>query len=636
MAFFDENLRLLLIEDDEDDYLIARHQLRRVLQAGGTLDWEKNADRAIEALCGKGYDVALLDYRLGARTGLDVLREVVSEGCRTPVILLTGQTDRELDLEALEAGATDYLVKGAIDAETLERSIRYALARKRAEDRIRQQADLLDKARDAILNLDLAGNLVYWNASAERLFGFTTDEMREGAFSAFLRDVATDAGQLAWDTALAEGSWQGEMTYPLRDGREITAEVRVTLVRDAAAAARSMLVFLTDISERKQLETQFLRSQRMESIGNLVGGIAHDLGNLLVPIQLGVKVLQARHSDHPKSARTLEMMRKSSERGSAMVKQVLSFARGVEGDRAPLRVEDVLHEVEKLTSETFPADLRVSLTIEDDLAPVVGDATQVQQVLMNLCVNARDAMEDVGRLAIVAGNVDVTDTMATMSVESQPGHYVTIAVSDSGPGIPPEVQTKLFEPFFTTKAFGKGTGLGLSTVYSIVKSHGGFVTVYSEMGHGTTFRIYLPAAEGAAEPVVRDGEQADLPRADGERVLLVDDEEWVREATREALEQVGYSVTTAVDGNDALAIFEQREGRFDAIVTDIMMPGMDGIELIRRIKKQRPKTPIIAASGLSSERGQAATDAGAAVALAKPYRFERLATALHEQIHGTG
>ena len=349
-----EVLDILLIEDDEDDYMITQALLSKAQSIDCDLDWAQSYDEGIEAIVSNTYDACLVDYRLGAQTGLDLLEEVNRRGgVPTPIILLTGQGDLEVDLHAMQAGAADYLSKDEIDAPLLERSIRYAVERKEAEQRIREQAQLLDKARDAIMAYDMEGRVVYWNKSAERLTGWSEDEMmgetaRERLYAAEQQDKLRSC----YDTMMEEGEWTGELDLQSKDGDELIVESRWTLVRNSAGEPKHVLVINTDITERKRLESQFLRSQRMESIGRLVGGIAHDLGNLLVPILLGVKVLTRRFGDDPKAERTLSMIQKSAERGSDMVEQVLAFARGVEGERVALQSGAIIEEVEKITGET--------------------------------------------------------------------------------------------------------------------------------------------------------------------------------------------------------------------------------------------------------------------------------------------
>jgi len=510
--------------------------------------------------------------------------------------------------------------------------------RKEAERRIREQAQLLDKARDAILAHDMQGRIVYWNKSAERLTGWSRDEiLGKWAHECLYDPDEEDKLQQCHETMMEEGEWTGELRMRTKEGEERIVESRWSLVRDSAGEPKHVLVINTDITERKRLESQFLRSQRMESLGRLVGGIAHDLGNLLVPITLGVKVLKRRVGDaDDKVDRTLSMIQKSAERGSDMVEQVLAFARGVEGERVALQLDMIVEEVEEMTDETFPEDIEMRTRTEEDLRPIVGDATQIQQVLMNLCVNARDAMPGGGTLSITARNVDFSEQEARRNIEAEPGGYVCIEVQDTGIGMPDDVVDKIFEPFFTTKEEGEGTGLGLSTAYSIIQSHDGFMDVESEEGVGTTFWIYLPVAEESetvAPPSTTNGEtEAERSRTapGGLCALVVDDEEFVLESAQQTLEDAGYEVRTALDAPAALRVVEQEP--IDLVITDLRMPEMSGLDLIRRLRDRHPDLPIVAASGVADGRTEEALDAGAQTFLAKPFTAEKLEGALQEAL----
>lgn len=623
-----EQIDVLIIEDDEDDFFIARSLLSKTTALKCNLEWARDFDEGLETLMSNQYDVCLVDYRLGARDGLQLLREADERGVETPMILLTGQGDYEVDIRAMMAGAADYLVKGQIDAQLLERSIRYARERRRADERIREQAAFLDKARDSISAYDLDRNVIYWNKSAERLTGYTEDEIKNLPYHA-LFDVDRDKVDRAWDAVLSKGEWSGDLRQVTKNGEELIVESRWTLVRDNAGNPRSVLVINTDVTERKRLESHFLRAQRMESIGTLVGGIAHDLGNLLVPILLGVKVLSQRHSADEKTMRTLDMIRRSAQRGSDMVKQVLAFARGVEGERVRLNLEHVIREVERITDETFPAVIKVDVSVPDKMPLVTGDSTQLQQVLMNLCVNARDAMPEGGKLSIGADVVQVDEEASRANPDAEQGEYIQVSVGDTGEGIPGDVLDKVFEPFFTTKPSGKGTGLGLSTVYSIVKSHGGFVDVKSEQARGTMFSVFIPT-DGVEGALVAEEETVFSETGDGETILLVDDEEFILETASETLAEAGYNVLTAENGREALQIYKSKADKIDLVVTDLMMADGDGFELIRSIRGFDSNVPLIAASGMATNKSQEALENGADLFVAKPFTAEKLLSAIHD------
>ena len=499
--------------------------------------------------------------------------------------------------------------------------------RKLGEERIREQAALLDQARDAILVRDLNHNILFWNKGAERIYGWSAQEaLGKNVFDLLLKERSPQF-ETARRAVLEAGEWRGEIQQYRRDGSEIIVESRWTLVRDEQGAPTSILVINTDVTDRKRMEAQFLRAQRMESIGTLAGGIAHDLNNVLSPILMAIDMLQLKATDEA-SKKWLEVLRTNAERGGNMVRQVLSFARGVEGERVALQPKHLIKEIVKILRETFPKSVEINFQLPDDLWIISADATQMHQVLMNLCVNARDAMPEGGSIFIRAENTVVDENYARMHLEAKPGRFVLITVSDTGPGIAPEIQSRIFEPFFTTKEMTKGTGLGLSTALTIVKSHGGFINVYSELHKGTQFSLYLPALD-SPEAVKARALQTDLPLGNGELILVVDDEESIREITRSTLETFGYRVLTANDGTEAIALYADRKNEVAVVLTDMMMPFMDGPATIRALQKMNRAVKIIAASGLAAghKAGEASLE-GVEMFLGKPYTAEKLLVAL--------
>lgn len=615
-------IRVLIVDDDEDDYILTREWFSEIEGAKFELDWVATYDAALEAIGQNLHDVYLLDYRLGMRNGLELLREAIDNGCKAPIILLTGQGDHEVDVEAMRAGAADYLDKSQIGAALLEHSIRYAIERKQTEQKIREQAALLDIATDAILVCSLENKILFWNKGAERLYGWQAEEaIGEDASKLLYKETESQLRDI--QVKLAEkGEWQGELHKITKSGKPIIVQSRWTLVHDERGKPKSILVVNTDITQKKQLETQFLRAQRLESIGTLAGGIAHDLNNVLTPILGAVQILQMLLHDE-RSQRVLSLLEINAKRGADLIKQVLSFARGLEGERTIVQVAHLIWEIEKIARETFPKsiDIRTDISIID-LWPVCGDATQLHQVLMNLCVNARDAMPSGGTLKISAENLFIDENYAGMNIDASVGPYILINIRDTGTGIPSEIVDRIFEPFFTTKEPGKGTGLGLSTVLGIVKSHDGFVNVYSEPGKGTQFRIYLPATQSAVPNITPNIE---LPKGKGELILVVDDELAIREITKTSLETYNYQVLTASDGIEAIALYAQQKDEISVVLTDMMMPSMDGQTTIRTLHKINPQVKIIAMSGFASNGTVAqASGTGVKAFLSKPYTAKEL------------
>ncbi|MDB4906177.1 MAG: sensory box protein [Gemmatimonadetes bacterium] len=411
-----------------------------------------------------------------------------------------------------------------------------------------------------------------------------------------------------------------EKEYLRKDGTRIPVLVgSATLNGD-----REGVAFVVDLTERKKLEQQFLRVQRMESIGTLAGGIAHDLNNVLAPILMATGVLQEEITD-PEHLSFLQTMHDSAVRGAALVQQVLSFARGVTGKQASLDPAVVMRDLLKVMRETFPKSIEVRFSAAEGLWKAKGDATQLHQVFMNLCVNARDAMPDGGTLTVTMENKVLDETYASMNIDARPAAHVCITIADSGTGIPPELRERIFEPFFTTKEVGKGTGLGLSTSLAILKSHGGFVHVYSEPGHGTTFRVYLPAITGDAGQVPGEAAATPVFRGNGALVLVVDDEEAIRTITRATLERFGYRTMLASNGAEAIAKYAQHRAEIAVVLTDMAMPVMDGPATIVALKSIDPRVKIIASSGFASNASiLGAVDAGVTDFIPKPYTAETM------------
>jgi PAS domain S-box-containing protein len=495
--------------------------------------------------------------------------------------------------------------------------------RKRAEQQIREQAALLDQAQDAILVRDLDRNILFWNKGAEKIYGWTAEEVIGKNAAEVLFKGPSSQFEAARKAIIRDGEWKGEIRQTHRNGTEIVVESRWTLVRDEQGEPKSILIINTDITEQKRMESQFLRAQRMESIGTLAGGIAHDLNNVLSPILMSIDMLQLKTTDES-SRKWLEVLRANAERGGNMVRQVLSFARGVAGERVALQPKHLIKEIVKILRETLPKSIEINFYIPEDLWIISADATQMHQVLMNLCVNARDAMPEGGSISIRAENAFVDENYARMHIEAKAGRFVLIAVSDTGPGMTAEIQSRIFEPFFTTKEMTKGTGLGLSTALTIVKSHGGFINVYSELHRGSQFAIYLPALDSPGS-LESGAMQTDLPVGNDELILVVDDEESIREITRGTLETFGYRVMTASDGTEALAIYADRKNEIAVVLTDMIMPFMDGPATIRALQRMNPEVKIIAASGLGTgQRAGEGTLEGVSVFLNKPYTAEKL------------
>ena len=500
-------------------------------------------------------------------------------------------------------------------------------AQKHAEEQNREQAKLLNLASDAIIVRDLDQRLIFWSQGAARLYGWTTEEaVGAKTLDLFVREKLQVME--AEVELLRKGLWSGQLTHKSKEGREVIVNSRWTLVRNERGEPQSVLVIDTDITETKKLESQFLRAQRLESIGTLASGIAHDLNNILSPILMAVSILR-RGLTKPEDEKMLNIIEGSAERGAGIVKQVLTFARGAEGERVLLQPKHLVSELSKIMAQTFPRNIDIQTNLPTDLWTVLGDATQLHQVLLNLCVNARDAMPGGGTLTVSAENLDIDAHFASMNPGAQLGWHVALRVADTGSGMSPETLDKIFDPFFTTKELGKGTGLGLATVIGIVKSHGGFLNVQSEPGVGTTFSVFVPATRDAE--VAKKEDEAAVADGRGELILVVDDEAPIREALVGTLSAHGYRAYTAEDGTDALALYFQRRGEIAVVLTDLSMGQMDGIALVRALRKIDPGARVIVSSGHFQKDNMAVLQGlGVEVLLEKPYTADKLLRALRK------
>jgi two-component system cell cycle sensor histidine kinase/response regulator CckA len=377
------------------------------------------------------------------------------------------------------------------------------------------------------------------------------------------------------------------------------------------------------------MEARFLRMQRMESIGALVSGIAHDLNNALVPILMGCGFLRSEAlSDE--SQQILSTMETSARRGADMLRQVLAFARGVEGKKTPVQLNALLREMEKIARDAFPKTIQVRMHLAKNLWPVLGYSTQLYQVIMNLCINARDAMANGGQLSLHAENVQLDEAASQLHRDAAPGPYLRFTVSDTGEGMSPEIQEKIFQPFFTTKELRGGTGLGLSTSLDIVRNHGGFITIKSQLGQGSQFNVYLPALTASMEPEA-ETQLSRLPSGNGETILLVDDEVSICEITKAALENYGYRVIVANSGPEAVTIYAGKQKEIVLAITDTGMPFMDGRATTIALKKINPALKIIMASGSAPEKNaETSSNPNVSAFAPKPYTVEKLLTIVHE------
>jgi PAS domain S-box-containing protein len=486
---------------------------------------------------------------------------------------------------------------------------------------------ILSASPHAIIAVDAMRNVRVWNPAAARIFGWPEEEVL-GRKVPFVTDETRESAKRFDERALSGETFENfELRRHNRNGKPIDLLVTAAPTHDADGVINGFLTVATDITERKRLEQQFLRTQRLESLGKLVSGIAHDLNNVLSPIVMGLELFRLKAND-PSVLRTLDTLDECAKRGSDLIRQILTFARGVQGERTPVQMRNLLHDIERVLVDTLPKAITVKTDFPRGLWIVAADVTQLHQVIMNLAVNARDAMPDGGCLSIIARNIRIDETCMDMNPHAEAGDYVAVEVRDSGHGIPQELKEKIFEPFFTTKEHGKGTGLGLSTVAAIVKSHGGFVNVYSKVGRGTCFKVYIPALPG--QSALFNGPLAQsIPCGNGETILIVDDEAAARDIARLTLEAHGYRVLLAQDGAEGVAQYAKNLGEVHLVLTVMDMPVMNGTAMIRSLERLDPNLRVISVSGLVPAPKHQPANSAFRAALPKPYTAEELLRTVH-------
>jgi PAS domain S-box-containing protein len=499
-----------------------------------------------------------------------------------------------------------------------------------AQRRLREQTDILDKASDAIVATDLNDRVTFWNKGAERIFGWLAgDAIGRREVDLFPPESVSEieGARLATNE---RGEWSGDIRLHDRQGNAHILDCRVTILRDENGQPQGRLSVAADITEKKRMEEQFFRAQRLESLGMLSAGIAHDLNNILAPILLAAPMLRDTTSD-PNDLRMISTLEKSATRGAALVRQILGFAHGADGEHRVFQPKHLLRDIANFVQETFPKSVRLYDSIPSNLCPIKGNPTQLHQVLLNLCVNARDAMPNGGTLTLRAENCTLDEIAAAEIENGRAGSFVVFHIQDTGTGIPPEVFPHIWEPFFTTKSTDKGTGLGLSTVRGIVESHAGFVTVNTIPGQGTTFRVYLEAVETPAGQINPTTVSSHAVRGSGELILVVDDESSIRNVTAAMLARHGYRVLTAADGAEAIALFAPRSKEIKVVITDVSMPNLDGVALAGIIHRLNPGTKLVLVTGLNTDSTQELTRQNIAYTLVvKPFPPETLLTTVHE------
>ncbi|HKW41964.1 MAG TPA: response regulator [Gemmatimonadales bacterium] len=601
-------LHLLLVEDSEDDALLL---LRELTRAGFAPVAERVDNRAAmeSALDRQSWDLVIGDYSMPHFGGPDALALVRERGLEVPFIIVSGTIGEERAVAAMKAGASDYVPKGNLKrlVPVIERELREAAGRRerlvtaaalRAAEA--SYSTLVENAPVGIYRSTPAGRFLSANIALARILGY--DSVAEVLGLDLTRGVYADPAErqrlLDRDSYTDREYDEVETTWKRRDGGRLTVQLSVRAVRRGDGSVEYYETFVRDLTQQRGLEAQLLHAQKMEAVGRLAGGVAHDFNNLLTVILSYSDLLLEDLPSDRSEREDIEEIRKAAVAASSLTRQLLAFSRQQVLQPRVLDINGVVTATEKLLTRLLGEDVRLTTSLASDLGAVKVDPGQLEQIIMNLAVNARDAMPRGGRLTIETANVDMDEAYVRGHPVAQPGRYAMLAVSDTGIGMDAETQARIFEPFFTTKDPGKGTGLGLATVYGIVKQSGGFIWVYSEPGHGTSFKIYLPRVDDAA----RSAPAASAPVVGGsETVLVVEDVPAVRAVASEMLTRYGYTVLEAADAETALRLAAKHDGEIHLLLTDVVMPDASGRELADKLVKLKPGMKVLYMSGYTDD-----------------------------------
>jgi two-component system, cell cycle sensor histidine kinase and response regulator CckA len=615
----EQPIRILIVEDDEEDFILTRALFGDIANTIYAVERAATAEEALRCFEQRNHDLYLIDFRLGASNGLELLHKAEEMRLLAPIIMLTGQGEPDVDLAAMRAGAADFLIKGEITPRSLERSVRYAIERKRAELEIGKLAAFPQRNPNPVVQFAEDGTMNYSNSAAEAL----ALSMGDSSLRALL---PPDIAQIVSES-LRTGNMQSS---------QISRGAR-TFSWSFVPVPESKVVhgYASEITERLNLEAQLRHSVKMEAVGQLAAGVAHDFNNILTVIQGHANLLLDALEDNSTHDKPLKHICLSAEKAGNLIRQLLMFSRKQVMQPRHIDLNEVLQNMTRMLQRMMGEDIALEVIERPELPSVYGDTGMIEQVLMNLAVNAREAMPRGGKFLLATTVQTFDDSAIITNPEARAGEFVCLTICDTGCGMDPITLNRIFEPFFTTKEVGKGTGLGLATVYGIVKQHQGWIEVDSSIGGGTTFRMFFPATTKPAQSVPGPS-NSEKVQGGNETILVVEDESALRELVEEILSLYGYSVVSACSGVDALRVWEKHGDKIDLLLTDMVMPeGISGRELAERLQRKAPKLKVIYTSGYSP--GMAGKDLALLEGfnfLPKPYPPTRLAEVVRECLDG--
>jgi len=634
-------LHLLLAGTDDSGFLYLHDLFAGIGNGRVGLDHARSPQEILTCLARTTYHIVLCDYTPGDGMALRLLHDMTRNGYNVPVAFLSDHVDEGIVRAAIRAGIENTPHAGGGDEASLIRALCFAIdlyckekRYQKAEDMLRKLWRTVEQTADLVMIADQSGLLEYVNPAFESTTGYSSEEAI-GHNIRMLKpsEQPAAAHREMWNAALSGSTFRDTVMNRKKNGETFTVEKTITPLHDGQGKITHLICTGRDISERRRLESQLQQAQKMDAIGRLAGGVAHDFNNLLMVISAYAELMaESLSAEHPLRRNVMEIIG-AAGRAADLTRQLLAFGRKQMQALRVLDLNAVIYDISRMLPRLIGEDIQLVILPADDLGKVKADPVQVEQVVMNLAANARDAMPRGGKLTLETANVRL-DEISRQRHEVMPaGDYVLLAVTDQGHGISPEHLPHIFEPFYTTKAEGKGTGLGLATVYGIVKQSGGFVWVYSEPEHGTTFKIYLPQVQQASKRLHSAPVVEEAPRGD-ETILLVEDEQSVRKSEREFLELSGYTVLEAQNGEEALRLARAHAGKIDLMITDVVMPHMGGAQLAGQLSSIRPQMKVLFVSGYAEKTvlQHGAIDVAARF-LQKPFSLKLLARKIREVLN---